>query len=859
MRSQRRPSPRPSPRRLLIGLLATLLMFSGGFVAVAVTGTADAAIRRCNPGDTDWPDCLPTHAQLDGALSTPRNGAYFWTGRTGGENGTSVEVPAGEIAHDRGGITLESAIEAHGFAMPDFPAPDAQLSQADRDRIVEIWTYASRSLALHASGIVFVVTSDWRRPNNIWDTQEQPRIINENPDTVAIFQINVLTMGESLIWHRPGYTEDQVWLARAQMQAERLCPLLEAAGFPRASTWSSPTSTGAFSTVDATPIQGAYTGQYWGVSSTSSSVTYTLYQEDRASRTTNMPPSYRENIAARPTITAHLSHGGPPEYFELGWGGYPGEAGYEGLLYEPEELNCKHYDGELKRAVAAPLAGKRIRLMPLGDSITFGVQSSDGNGYRDRLHDLLDRAGATVDFVGSEQGGSMSDNDNEGHPGWRIDQVAEVAACTVPQYQPNVVTLHIGTNDANQNYQISTAADRVTSVIEKILADSPHAVVLVSQVITTGKAGLQPRIDEINFAVNDAVRGLRQAGKHVMMVSQEDVWQSDGLQDDAHPTDAGYDKMAGNFDDTLTALKDWITDPDPVRSTSPDCDPGATALGPGWRKLGVIAPGTSDPGRVELADVDGDHRDDYIKVHREGSFRVLLNQRSDTPGQPHFVDVGTYKPYGISQVPVDPDAEVPSDGFRFADLNGDGRADLINVTPTGKSSAFLNLPGTDGALNFVKWGILFDEAEIKRGHIRFADIDGDGCADLLQVGDEGNVHAYFNVPNDDPFTLPTWRMKKNWAPGAQGGTLTSLRFGDVNGDGAADYLTVGSDGSVHAYFNNGGLDAGGFTPHLNFAYASDYPREYVQFHDISGDGKADYLVVYKGGAIRAWLNRGGNQ
>jgi hypothetical protein len=26
----------------------------------------------------------------------------------------------------------------------------------------------------------------------------------------------------------------------------------------------------------------------------------------------------------------------------------------------------------------------------------------------------------------------------------------------------------------------------------------------------------------------------------------------------------------------------------------------------------------------------------------------------------------------------------------------------------------------------------------------------------------------------------------------------------------------------------------------------------------NGDGKADYLVVYDGGAVRAWLNRGGN-
>ena len=56
----------------------------------------------------------------------------------------------------------------------------------------------------------------------------------------------------------------------------------------------------------------------------------------------------------------------------------------------------------------------------------------------------------------------------------------------------------------------------------------------------------------------------------------------------------------------------------------------------------------------------------------------------------------------------------------------------------------------------------------------------------------------------------------------------------------------------------GGNGAGGFDKRHNFARASSYPRQYVQFNEISGDGRADYLVIYDGGAVRAWLNRGGN-
>src|SRR5262249_22927777 len=42
-----------------------------------------------------------------------------------------------------------------------------------------------------------------------------------------------------------------------------------------------------------------------------------------------------------------------------------------------------------------------VRIMPLGDSITYGVKSHDGGGYRTRLWHLLQQSGTAVDFVGS--------------------------------------------------------------------------------------------------------------------------------------------------------------------------------------------------------------------------------------------------------------------------------------------------------------------------------------------------------------------------------------------------------------------------------------------------------------------------
>lgn len=51
-----------------------------------------------------------------------------------------------------------------------------------------------------------------------------------------------------------------------------------------------------------------------------------------------------------------------------------------------------------------------LRILPLGASITQGVDSSTGNGYRKPLRDKLRSQGWLVNMVGSKRDGSMVDN-----------------------------------------------------------------------------------------------------------------------------------------------------------------------------------------------------------------------------------------------------------------------------------------------------------------------------------------------------------------------------------------------------------------------------------------------------------------
>ena len=69
-------------------------------------------------------------------------------------------------------------------------------------------------------------------------------------------------------------------------------------------------------------------------------------------------------------------------------------------------------------STASSATSNPIKIMPLGDSITYGSSSTGTVGYRRLLYQLLIGVGYDVDFVGNKTNGSPEDFDldHEGHP-----------------------------------------------------------------------------------------------------------------------------------------------------------------------------------------------------------------------------------------------------------------------------------------------------------------------------------------------------------------------------------------------------------------------------------------------------------
>ncbi|MFE5792246.1 ricin-type beta-trefoil lectin domain protein [Streptomyces sp. NPDC056503] len=217
---------------------------------------------------------------------------------------------------------------------------------------------------------------------------------------------------------------------------------------------------------------------------------------------------------------------------------------------------------EARLSAARPAASPALRVMPLGDSITWGVGSSSGNGYRDPLWNRLAAKGHPLDFVGSGRNGTMSDPDNEGHSGWRIDEIAGIADSVLGRYRPNVVTLEIGTNDLNRDYEIPTATDRLKALIDRITLAAPDATVLVGTVIVSTSASVESHRAAFNAELPGIVQAAQAAGKHVRLVDMSTLTTAD-LDDFLHPNDSGYKKMADAFDAGVQAANaaGWIKPP----------------------------------------------------------------------------------------------------------------------------------------------------------------------------------------------------------------------------------------------------------------------------------------------------------
>jgi lysophospholipase L1-like esterase len=199
----------------------------------------------------------------------------------------------------------------------------------------------------------------------------------------------------------------------------------------------------------------------------------------------------------------------------------------------------------------SPAPGK-VRILPIGDSLTFGYGSP--GGYRNLLSTLLNTTGVPYDYVGSMNDGpaSLVDKDHEGHTGWRTDQISAIVNATMDSKKPDVVLLLAGANDILQDTSLSSAPARVLAIADQMRAKNPSVLILIANMFSV--PGKEAEIAAFNKSLNRLVNARTTAGQKVYLVDMTPGNIVAGSPDGVHPNAAGYNEMANRWFNKLVQV-----------------------------------------------------------------------------------------------------------------------------------------------------------------------------------------------------------------------------------------------------------------------------------------------------------------
>ncbi|HSI06603.1 MAG: SGNH/GDSL hydrolase family protein [Myxococcota bacterium] len=206
-----------------------------------------------------------------------------------------------------------------------------------------------------------------------------------------------------------------------------------------------------------------------------------------------------------------------------------------------------------------PVLGPLVRICPMGDSITAGT--GERASYRRPLWQSLLALGVNVDFVGSMDDNNTGpppfadyDWDNEGHGGYRADELADRLPEWILEYDvPDIVLLHIGTNDLLQDDSTNGVLDDIDRLLGIIRGRNPNAIIILARIIGMTTQSFTDKASALNTAMPAFVTSRGTTASPIYLVDQMTGFTPATMTyDGTHPNELGERHMA---DVWLAALR----------------------------------------------------------------------------------------------------------------------------------------------------------------------------------------------------------------------------------------------------------------------------------------------------------------
>lgn len=206
-------------------------------------------------------------------------------------------------------------------------------------------------------------------------------------------------------------------------------------------------------------------------------------------------------------------------------------------------------------ASAATTLADDYRIMPIGDSITEGGRTFAN--YRYPLLKKLTAAGYGVTFVGSRKSDSPAGPlAHEGYGGKTAEYLATVVGKALADHPADIVLIHAGHNHFADQKPVAKIVAANEAIIQAARKANPKVIVLLAQVIPSGKLPKYSYIPELNEKLADLAKRLDKPEQPVVLVDQATAFDpaQHTIPDKVHPNERGAEKMAVKWFETLATV-----------------------------------------------------------------------------------------------------------------------------------------------------------------------------------------------------------------------------------------------------------------------------------------------------------------